>query len=142
MAFRYEVILDSGQERICGFTDVTGLGAETEVQTLREGGRNHAEVQLPGSSRFPSRLVLKTGLADRRLLWAWYVQIMRGAITRKDVTVVVKSLDGEKSSAWTFRRACPVKWTGPELHASTSAVAFESIELVHHGFLLSPGPPG
>jgi phage tail-like protein len=136
MAFRYAVILDSDQEPICGFTDVTGLGAETEVQTLREGGHNDAEVQLPGSSKFSSRLVLKSGLADRLLLWAWYVQIMKGAIKRRDVTVIIKSLDGEKSSAWTFREACPVKWTGPELHASTSAVAFESIELVHRGFLL------
>ena len=35
--------------------------------------------------------------------------------------------------SWSFKEACPVKWTGPHLRASNSAVAFESLELVHRG---------
>jgi len=34
---------------------------------------------------------------------------------------------------WDFADAFPVKWTGPMLNASSSAVAVESFELRHRG---------
>jgi hypothetical protein len=34
---------------------------------------------------------------------------------------------------WDFKKAFPVKWTGPELRAASGEVAFESIELAHRG---------
>jgi phage tail-like protein len=72
------------------------------------------------------------------MLWNWYLKIIGGAIKRENVTIELRSSDGQQKSAWTFSEACPVKWMGPELHAGTSAVAFESIELVHKGFVLPP----
>lgn len=135
MSFQFTV--SNGTKVIGGFSDVTGLGAETEVETLRVGGQNDAEVTLPGPTKFPSRLVLKRGLGDPALLWNWYLNILQGAIKRENVTIELMSDDRQqKKTSWTFREACPVKWSGPELHAGTSAVAFESIELVHKGFLL------
>lgn len=137
-AFRFVVDLAATTGgSIGGFTDVSGLGAETEVETVREGGWNTGEHQLTGGTRFPSRLVLRRGLGDPALLWNWYLQIMAGSITRKPLTIKVCKTDGRPGLSWTFREACPVKWTGPELHAATSAVAFESIEVVHRGLLLS-----
>jgi phage tail-like protein len=161
MSFRFTVTVDTknGTKVSGGFSDVTGLGAETEVQTLRVGGLNEAEVMLAGPTKFPSRLVLKRGLADPAL-WNWYLDILYGAIKRENVTIELRLYDGHKTSqaaalawesrsitttdlpasppAWTFREACPVKWSGPELHAGTSAVAFETIELVHRGLLVTP----
>jgi phage tail-like protein len=138
MSFEFTVSVDTknGTQVIGGFSDVTGLGAETEVETLRAGGQNDAEVTLPGPTKFPSRLVLKRGLGDSLLLWNWYLKILDGAIKRENVTIRLRSADRQREAAWTFREACPVKWSGPELHAGTSAVAFESIDLVHKGFVL------
>ena len=34
---------------------------------------------------------------------------------------------------WDFRAGLPTKSTGPELCADRGAVAFETIEIVHHG---------
>jgi len=138
MAFQFTVSVGTrnGTQVIGGFSDVSGLTAETEVETLRVGGLNNAEVMLPGPTKFPSRLILKRGLGDPAMLWNWYLKIIGGAIEREDVTVELRSSDGQQQSAWTFSEACPVKWIGPELHAGTSAVAFESIELVHKGFVL------
>jgi len=138
MSFQFTVSVGTrnGTQVIGGFSDVSGLTAETEVETLRVGGLNNAEVMLPGPTKFPSRLILKRGLGDPAMLWNWYLKIIGGAIKREDVTVELRSSDGQQQSAWTFSEACPVKWTGPELHAGTSAVAFESIELVHKGFVL------
>ena len=70
------------------------------------------------------------------MLWKWYLDILKGAIKRENVTIDLVSEDRQRKSSWTFSDACPVKWTGPELHAATSAVAFETIELVHRGFLI------
>ncbi|MGJ7506592.1 phage tail protein [Variovorax sp. GT1P44] len=136
MAFRFTVALDGrGPKVIGGFSDVSGLAAETEVETLRAGGMNANDVQLAGATKFPSRLVLKRGIADNEYLWKWYLEIMRGKISRKDVRIEIQSADGAAHLAWHFLKACPVKWTGPELHASTSAVAFEAVELIHKGIL-------
>jgi len=138
MSFQFAVSVgtENGTQVIGGFSDVTGLGAETEVETLRVGGQNNAEIMLPGPTKFSSRLVLKRGLGHPALLWNWYLNILKGAIKRENVTIELKSDDGKQKASWTFTGACPVKWTGPELHATTSAVAFESIELVHKGLLL------
>jgi phage tail-like protein len=137
MAFQFAVAIGTknGTHVIGGFTDVTGLGAETEVETIRVGGLNNAEVTLPGPTKFPSRLVLKRGLGDTAMLWKWYQNVLQGAIKREDVTIELRSSDRKQKASWTFSDACPVKWTGPEMHGTTSAVAFETIELVHRGFL-------
>ena len=140
MSFLFTVGVESkhGTRVIGGFSDVTGLAAEVEIETLRVGGLNSSEIMLPGATKFPSRLVLKRGLADGAMLWNWYLKILRGIIARENVTIDMWSPDHQQQETWTFSEACPVKWTGPELHAGTSAVAFEAIELVHKGFLLPP----
>jgi phage tail-like protein len=137
MSFQFTVTIgtQNGTNVIGGFTDVTGLGFETEVETIRVGGLNNAEVMLPGATKFPSRLVLKRGLGDTAMLWKWYQNVLQGEFKREELTIELRSSDGQQKASWTFSDACPVKWTGPELHATTSAVAFETIELVHRGFL-------
>jgi len=119
-------------ERVCGFSEASGLVIETEVETIREGGENTHEIQLAGPSKFPSRLVLKRGLAQAEL-WSWYRDVLRGKIQRKTVTVVLQNPLGEPKWQWVFEKACPVKWSGPDLRAGSADVAFESIELVHRG---------
>jgi phage tail-like protein len=130
-SFRFKAEID-GLE-VSGFSEVTGLTLETNVETFREGGRNRYEHQLAGPTKFPSKLVLKRGLADADALWRWYKDVMSGCIERKRVTIVLRSQAGEDKWRWVFSKACPVKWTGPELKAGTAEIAFESIELIHQG---------
>lgn len=118
-----------------GFNEVSGLAIETEVETFRAGGVNDHDVMLPGPSKFPTRLVLKRGLADRSFLWEWYLCVVQGRILRKDVTVTLRGPSGKDTGrSWKFAQACPIKWTGPSLQAGSAAVAFESIELIHRGY--------
>jgi phage tail-like protein len=131
-AFRFSIDID-GESNVGGFNEVSGLVLETEVQTLRVGGVNEYEYQLPGPSKFPSRLVLKRGMGDVKFLWNWYRAVYQGEIKRKKVTVNLNDEQGGTLVSWSFKEACPVKWTGPDLRASSSAVAFESLELVHRG---------
>jgi phage tail-like protein len=122
---------------VSSFSEATGLTFETEVQNLREGGVNSHEWQLAGQTKFPSKVILKRGLADADALWSWYLDVMDGIIVRRRITIVLLNHAGEERWRWVFRGACPVKWSGPEFRAGTANVAFESIELVHNG--LEPG---
>jgi phage tail-like protein len=133
LSFRFTVEVD--QQVVAGFSEVTGLTFETEVESFREGGVNLHEQQLAGPTKFPSRLILKRGLSDVYTFWSWYQEVMKGRIQRKDVAILLLDSTGEETRRWSFRKACPVKWTGPEFRAGTAEVAFETIELVHHGFL-------
>ena len=135
-AFRFSIDV-KGENAVGGFNEVSGLVFETEVQTLRVGGINDHEHQLPGPSKFPSRLILKRGLGNAKFLWNWYRSVSQGKIERKNVTITLNDKDGGNLIIWCFKDACPVKWTGPDLRASNSAVAFESLELVHRGYLES-----
>lgn len=135
LSFRFRAEIDSLV--VSGFNEVTGLTFETNVETFREGGVNAQEWQLAGPTKFPSKLVLKRGLADADALWSWYQDVMNGRIRRKNVTIILLNYADEEKWRWVFLKACPVKWTGPEFRAHTAAVAFESVELVHQG--LDPG---
>lgn len=137
LAFAFSVSI--GQQRVAGFSEVSGLIVETEVEVLREGGLNECEHQLAGPAKYPSRLVLKRGFGDLTYFWTWYVDVTKGRIVRRDVTIAINCVnDAQQANApkWVFRDACPVKWTGPDLRASTSAIAFEAIEFVHRGVQL------
>ena len=132
-AFAFVLTID--EQEVAGFNEVSGLVFETEVVTMREGGVNNTEWQIPGPAKFPSRLVLKRGLGDLSYLWDWYQGVAEGKIQRRNVAIKLNASQGTGNRAWVFKAACPVKWIGPELRASTSAVAFEAIELVHRGLM-------
>ena len=133
LAFAFSI--EIGQQRVAGFSEVSGLAMETEVENLRVGGINDREWQLAGPSRYPSRLVLKRGMGDVAYLWTWYQDVSQGKIVRRDVALFLHDAQGARRRSWNFRDACPVKWTGANLRADVSAIAFESIELVHRGVL-------
>jgi phage tail-like protein len=133
LGFLYSVTLKNAPDPVAGFNEVSGLTIETEVETLREGGVNGYEQQIPGPAKYSSRLVLKRGIGDLAHLWEWYAGVLQARIERRDVTITMLDSQGKPGIKWVFKEACPVKWTGPELRANTSAVAFESVELVHHG---------
>lgn len=131
ISFRFKVEIDSLE--VSGFNEVTGLAAETNVESFHEGGLNSHERQLAGPTKFPTKLILKRGLADTEALWSWYQKVMAGRIERKQVTIVLQDHAGDEKWRWAFQKACPVKWSGPDFRAGTAEVAFESIELIHEG---------
>lgn len=133
LAFRFRVELD--QQVVAGFSEVGGLVFETELETFREGGVNGYEHRLAGPVKFPSHLTLKRGSGESYTLWSWYQDVVDGRIKRKDVAILLLDSQGDEKQRWTFRHACPVKWTGPNFRAGTAEVAFESLELAHQGFL-------
>jgi phage tail-like protein len=129
-AFRFEVLVAGLAKG--GFSECSGLSAQTEVKEYPEGGLNTHLQTFPGRTS-QSRLVLKRGIVDRAL-HDWFWDIVAGTIVRRSGSIVVLDERGASPVAeWQFRDAFPAKWTGPDLNASQSSVAVESVELVHLG---------
>jgi phage tail-like protein len=116
-----------------GFSEVTGLTIEVEVEEYREGGLNAYMHKLAGPARYPSNLVLKHGLTDSDTLWAWHQDVARGTIQRKNGSIMLLNSAGEEQWRWNFTDAYPVRWVGPDLRAGSAEVAIETLELVHRG---------
>src|SRR6266496_2830460 len=118
-----------------GFSEVSGLQLEIEVQEYREGGRNGYIHKRAGPAKYPANLTLKRGLSDVRTLWKWYWDVAHGNISRKNVSILFLNESGEEKLRWNFERAYPVKWVGPDLRAMGNEVAVESMELAHAGLM-------
>lgn len=136
MAFNFLVEIEG--LLVGGFSEVTGLEIETEVENYREGGLNDYVHKLAGPTNYPSNLILKHGLIDIETLWSWHQDVTQGIIERKNGTIYLLDQQQLPAMWWDFREAYPVKWLGPQLRADANAVAIETVELVHRG-IVKPG---
>ena len=116
-----------------GFTECSGLQAQTEVFEYKEGGQNEYTHKLAGRSSY-SNVTLKWGVTDSNSLWEWYQNVIRGKIERKNVSIVLYTDDQQEARRWNLREAYPVKWSGPAFNADKTGVSIETLELAHHGF--------
>lgn len=135
LGFRFLVEIE-GME-VGGFSEVSGLQVEVEVEDYREGGCNEFVHKLVGSTRYPANLTLKHGLMDATKLWDWHQKVRNGQIERKNGSILLMDSAGSEVCRWNFTAAHPVRWSGPDLRANTADVALESIELVHCGLALA-----
>lgn len=125
-----------GEQSLGSFSECTGLALEVTTEDYHEGGENRFLHKFPAVGQ-PPNLVLKRGIASSDELWKWFVKYLEdGAVEPRDGQVeLLAAPDGELEAVrvWTFTRGYPVKWTGPDLNATSGAIAFETIELVHRG---------
>lgn len=128
--FRFQVEIDG--LLVAGFSEISGLEVETEVEVYREGGVNEYEHHLVKIRKYPS-LVLKHGFTHSDELWNWFEGVTEGRIERKNGSVIMLDSSGNESYRWNFFSSYPIKWIGPELKANHSEVAIESLEIVHTG---------
>lgn len=126
---------------IVDFSECTGLASEVGTEEYLEGGENRFAHRFPSRHTSPN-LVLSRGIAESNALWLWYAEsLVSGRVVPRDGQIELLSwIGGELAPArvWWFRRGFPVKITGPDLNAMSSAVAIESLEIAHHGLGLVP----
>lgn len=116
-----------------GFTEVTGLESEIELESYQEGGENGYTHQFRRPTRYPN-LVLSHGLTDSDTLWRWYKAAITGNLQLKNGAIVLLNQQRQEKMRWNFKNAYPVKWIGSQFNASNAtAVAVEKLELVHQG---------
>ena len=128
-------LVEIGSEVVANFQECTGLTMEVEIQEYVEGGNNEFIHKLPGRVKY-TNITLKRGVTDNTQFANWRPKIEGGKITveRKNISIILFSHSGETVKTWEVTEAFPVKWTGPEMRASSMDVAIESLELAHEGW--------
>lgn len=114
-----------------GFSEVSGLTADTEVQTFKEGGMNFFQHKLFKNTKY-SDITLKRGITDENL-YKWYQDMIFGDISRKNGSIVLRNNNKKELMTWDFYRAFPIKWEGPTISASDNKIAVETLVLTHEG---------
>ena len=143
-AFNFEVTLAGVLS--AGFQEVSGLDSAVKVESYQEGGQNAFQHQILGPTEPAPNIVLKRGLTNGLEMWFWYQLVNQDVVAalvpfpvRVPLIIFLNNQKGEKVRWWLIRSAVPVKWSGPKLQADasgSSAIAFETIELAHHGIFL------
>jgi phage tail-like protein len=120
--------------QVAGFSECTGLNAETNIIEYREGTDDIFPRKLPGLSKF-GNVTLKRGLTTGTELFDWHNLVMQGNITRGNVSIVV--LDESRAKQGVLRynltNAWPSKYMAPDFKANANEIAIESIEITHEG---------
>jgi phage tail-like protein len=116
---------------IGNFTSVTGLSAQVDVMEYAEGGLNDRVHKLPTRVKH-TNLVVKHGMTNQPNLLAWFKNTVVDA-KQVDLSLSLYDSEGNRVQTWSFAGAYPVKWTGPDMNASGTEIATESLEIAHNG---------
>jgi phage tail-like protein len=127
---RFYVQIDNKIQAL--FTEVSGLQVEVTVQDVEEGGNNEFVHRLPGRAKV-GNITLKRGMTRSNEFLTWLLDVARGQITRRNVTVVMYDVAKKVVVSWNFRSAYPVKWSGPSFKSTSNESAVETLELAHEG---------
>lgn len=111
-----------------GFTEVSGLNAESDIIEYREGSDLARMRKLPALLKF-GNITLKRGYTQNRGLWEWRKTTLDGATERHNGAIVLLDEARAPRLRWEFFEAWISKYEGPALNAATNEAAIESIEL-------------
>ncbi len=125
---KFNFLIEIGGEDVGGFTEVSGLAAESDVIEYREGSDPARMRKLPALRKY-SNITLKRGYVQSRVLWDWRKTTIDGVTERRDGAIVM--LDEARAPAlrWEFFEGWVSKYEGPALNATANEAAIESIEI-------------
>ena len=132
----HHFVVELDSINVAGFAEVSGLNLETQVEEVKEGGTNNFTYKLPKNT-VSGNITLKKGIATSTELYDWYVEVVNGRITTKNLSILLLDYQQSEVRRWLIKDTFPIKWTGPDLNATSNNVAFETIELANHGWSIS-----
>jgi phage tail-like protein len=117
-----------------GFQEVSGLSAEIETETVKEGGVNEYSHKLPKGVKY-NNLVLKRGIVTLSPLILWINKaIVDFSFSTKLVVVNLLDEKGTPQIVWAFHDAYPVAVKVADLNAQDGKVLIETLELSYSYF--------
>lgn len=132
------------------FNEVTGIEASVDVIEFRQGNAGSlAPVKIPGLVKH-GNLTLKMGYTRAQDFKTWIqkcVSERRNETIRHNVTIEMVDINEQTPQAvftttkdstltWILKDAWVAKYSGPDLNASTSEVAIESVEIAYEELVI------
>lgn len=136
-SFHFQV--EWGEDTI-GFSEVSGLGVETQVIEYRDGASPvYSTQKMPGIQKY-GNITLKRGVIEgNNAYFDWWKTAQLNKIERRDIIISLLNENHEPVMTWKVRNAWPTKIDGPGLKADGNEVAIESLELAHEGLTIENG---
>ncbi|MGA7395584.1 MAG: phage tail protein [Terrimicrobiaceae bacterium] len=131
---KFHFSVEWGGKRI-GFTEASGLDAETEVIEYREGSSpEYSKVKMPGMQKY-SNITLKRGTftSDNDFFDWWKTTRTLGTPERRDIIVSLLNESHTPVFVWKIKNAFPTKVQATDLKSDGNEVAIETLELAHEG---------
>ena len=115
------------------FIECSNIGIRIQAISYREGGSQQVVHRLPGPVEYAD-VVLRNGLTASLELWNWFQAAAKGAVDRKNVSIVLLDSTGANEvMRWNLNRAWPREWNGPVLDANGNCAAIESMVISFEG---------
>jgi len=129
----FSFALDAGDQIKGYFTEISGLGSETEVveHKIVDGKGRDLIQKVPGRLKFTD-VTLKRGVTKTVDMWDWRKLVedgnIVGARTNASITMFDQSLT--PVAAWELINVWPSKITGPQMQSDSTAFGIEEMTLV------------
>ncbi len=134
---------------MAAFSEATGIEASVDVIEFRQGNAHSlAPLKIPGLVKH-GNITLRMGYTIGNGFKKWIqecVSEIRGAMPRKDVPIELLDIRPESprstyettkgSTLWVLKDAWVCKYSGPDLNASTSEVAIETVEIAYEELVI------
>lgn len=142
LGFNFKVRINNSD---IGFQEVSGLGAEVELEEIEELGNNAHKFRLPKRIKY-NNVILKKGLIkeQRSLVTDILEKVFKGTIMNESFEtfdVTIELMDdanrGKSMFKWELKDAYPVKWEIGTLNAQKSELVIETLELAYQYSILS-----
>jgi len=118
-----------------GFSRCRLPTAATDVVEYREGNDPPTPRKLAGLNEYGPLELWYGVTADGIELAEWSRLVQQGKVddARRTIAVVLLDEEGSPGARWELRNAWPARYEAPTLDAERSAVAIETLEIVHEG---------
>lgn len=122
------------QGKVTGFfTEVSGLGSETEIveHKVVENGIEMVK-KIPGRLKWDN-ITLKRGITSAMDIWDWRKEVEDGNVdgARVNGSIVMYDQTGGEVARWNFERAWPSKVSGPSPKSDSNEIGVEELTIVH-----------
>jgi len=139
-----------GVNGTAAFSEVTGVEATVDVIEFRQGNSGSlAPVKIPGLVKH-GNVTLKFGYTSNNAFKTWIQECVsetRGEMPRSQVQIEMIDINGGApqgvvtqttpgGKVWLLSNAWVTKYTAPDLNATTSEVAIESVELAYEELII------
>lgn len=126
--------IDVGGKITGFFTEVSGLGSETEIVELKIMGEGNQEIvrKIPGRLKWGD-VTLKRGITTNKDLWDWRKLVEDGQVTsaRQNGSIYMYDQEGTVVAQWDFIAGWPSKISGPSPKSDSNEIALEEMTIVH-----------
>lgn len=116
------------------FTEVSGLGSETEVTEHKVMGEKGQQVvkKIAGRLKWQD-ISLKRGITTNMDIWKWRKMVEEGKQleARRNGSIIMYDQTGKEVARWNFQKAWPSKVTGPQPKADSNDIGIEELVIVH-----------